>query len=302
MLDYKLLEALNAVIQEEGFDRAARHLHLTPSAISHRIRLLEEQTGHALMIRSSPPRPTPAGSHALKHFRLVQDLENDLEKVLSPTPRNGFVTLSLGVNADSLSTWFLEAIHPFLCQERILLDLVVEDQDITHTLLQNGDVTGCISAQSTPFPGCTAYPLGVMIYRLVAAPAFIREWLPEGLTHEAVLKAPAVIFNRKDGLHRKILRTIFPDFTGAFPAHYIPSSEKFVDLIVHGHGYGVVPDLQSRSLLDAKRIRECAPEHPLHLPLFWHTWEKQSDLLKQFTRMLLTQAHQLLPLPSANAH
>ena len=295
MLDYKLLEALNAVIQEEGFDKAARHLHLTQSAISHRVRLLEEQTGHALLIRSSPPRPTPAGSQTLKHFRLVQGLENDLEKALSPTPCSGFVTLSLGVNADSLSTWFLEAIHPFLRQERILLDLVVEDQDITHTLLQNGDVIGCISAQATPFPGCTAHPLGTMVYRLVATPAFIQEWFPQGLSREAVRRAPAVIFNRKDGLHRKMLRSLLPDFTEPFPAHYIPSSEKFVELITQGHGYGVVPDLESRQLLDCNSIQDCAPTHPLHLPLFWHTWARQSELLKEFTLVLLAHAHQRLP-------
>lgn len=295
MLDYKLLEALNAVIQEEGFDKAARHLHLTQSAVSHRVRLLEEQTGQILLVRATPPRSTQAGQQIIKHFRMVQSLENDLNETLAPLPRKGFVPLSLGINADCLSTWFLEAIHPFLLQENILLDLQVEDQDITHTLLQNGEVIGCISAQETPLKGCTAHPLGIMTYRLVAAPAFMDRWFPENLTREAVHSAPAVIFNRKDELHRKILNSLFPDFSESFPTHHIPSSEKFVDLIVRGHGYGVVPDLQSTPMLTTGLLRECAPKHPLHLPLFWHTWARQPELLKRLSTALLDHAHRILP-------
>ncbi len=295
MLDYKLLEALNAVIREKGFDKAARLLHLTQSAVSHRVRLLEEQTGQILLVRDTPPRTTPAGQQLLKHFQRVQSLENDLNETLSPVPRKGFVPLSLGVNADCLSTWFLDAVHPFLLQENILLDLLVEDQDRTHTLLQSGDVIGCISAQQNPLQGCTAQKLGIMTYRLVATPAFMNRWFPEGLTRKSVLSAPAIIFNRKDELHRNILASLFPDFSASFPAHYIPSSEKFVECITRGHGYGAVPDLQSLPLLTSGLLRECAPDHPLHLPLFWHTWARQSELLKRFSTTLLNHARALLP-------
>ncbi len=54
MLDYAALSALAAVVREGSFERAARALHVTPSAISQRIRLLEERVGCALVIRDQP--------------------------------------------------------------------------------------------------------------------------------------------------------------------------------------------------------------------------------------------------------
>jgi LysR family transcriptional regulator (chromosome initiation inhibitor) len=295
MLDYKLLEALAAVVREQGFDNASKVLHLTQSAISHRIKTLEEQTGQILLIRGNPPRPTPAGQRVLKHFRLVQSLEDDLEESLSPHPKDGFVSLVLGVNADSLATWFLPAIRPFLAREKILLDLLIDDQEITHRLLANGDVIGCITSEAEPSQGCTAHPLGVMTYRLMAAPGFIRTWFPSGLTQEAANQAPAVIFNRRDGLHQSMLSGLFPDFAHSFPAHYIPSSEQFVRVIAQGHGYGLIPDLQLEELPDSDRLEECAPGHALPIALFWHTWTRQSELLARFTDVLVQGGIQALP-------
>jgi len=294
MLDYKLLEALAAVVREQGFDKASKILHLTQSAISHRIKTLEEQTAQILLIRGNPPRPTPAGQRVLKHFRLVQGLEDDLEESLSPHPRDGFVSLVLGVNADSLATWFLPAIRPFLDREKIVLDLLIEDQEITHRLLANGEVIGCITSEKEPSQGCTAHPLGIMSYRLMATREFVSTWFPGGLTREAATKAPAVIFNRRDGLHASMLSHLFPDFSHSFPAHYIPSSEQFVRVITQGHGYGLIPDLQLEKLPDSDQLEECAPGHALPILLFWHTWTRQSELLARFTDVLVQGGIQAL--------
>ena len=55
MLDYSALSALAAVIREGSFERAAQSLHVTPSAVSQRIRLLEERLGCALVVREQLP-------------------------------------------------------------------------------------------------------------------------------------------------------------------------------------------------------------------------------------------------------
>ena len=54
MLDYAALAALAAVIREGSFERAASALHVTPSAVSQRIRSLEERVGCALVVREQP--------------------------------------------------------------------------------------------------------------------------------------------------------------------------------------------------------------------------------------------------------
>ena len=55
MFDYKLLTALEAVVKAGSFDKAAALLCITPSAVSQRIRQLEERTGQLLLIRSCVP-------------------------------------------------------------------------------------------------------------------------------------------------------------------------------------------------------------------------------------------------------
>ncbi len=166
MFDYRLLSALAAVIDEGGFDRAASALGLTQSAVSQRIKLLEDRLGQLLLIRATPPRPTPAGQALLKHFRQVRLLENDLPLALLPETDQRPTPLPLGINADTLATWFWPAISPFLQKHAVLLDLRVDDQDVTHRMLRDGEVVGCVSASERPMQGCRARYLGTMDYRL----------------------------------------------------------------------------------------------------------------------------------------
>ena len=52
--------------------------------------------------------------------------------------------MTVGINADSLATWFFPAVGGFLDCERVLLDLSVDDQAETLKLLKNGEVLGCV--------------------------------------------------------------------------------------------------------------------------------------------------------------
>lgn len=56
--DYRTLQALDAVIRERGFERAAQKLCITQSAVSQRIKQLENMFGQPLLVRTVPPRPT----------------------------------------------------------------------------------------------------------------------------------------------------------------------------------------------------------------------------------------------------
>ena len=52
--DYPLLEALAAVAREGTFEAAARSLNITQSAVSQRVKLLEEKAGAVLIVRGRP--------------------------------------------------------------------------------------------------------------------------------------------------------------------------------------------------------------------------------------------------------
>lgn len=294
MLDYKLIEALAMVAREGGFDKAAKALHITQSAVSQRVKLLEELTGQVLIARTTPPRATSAGRDFLRHYLQVKRLEDDLLGGMGAPDSKGFTPIAVGVNADSLAFWFLEAIHPFLLEENALLDIRVDDQEQTHRMLKNGEVLGCISTQEQPMQGCRMAYLGRMNYRMTATPEFAEKWFPKGLTPEAVCRAPALIFDRNDELLDKLLFQAFGEVPAAIPAHYVPSVEKYGEFITLGHAYGTLPDQQSMPLIRTGRMTDLSPGCVKSAKLYWHCWNLKSELLEKLTRVLVGKARKLL--------
>jgi LysR family transcriptional regulator (chromosome initiation inhibitor) len=294
MLDYKLIEALAAVIQEGGFERAATALNITQSAVSQRIKLLEDQVGQILLARTTPPRTTPPGKRLLKHYLQVKHLEQDLEETLSPSGDRPFTTIAVGINADSLATWFLAAVAPLLLEERVVLDIRTDDQDQTHRMLKDGEVVGCISTQAQALQGCRSVHLGQMTYGLFATPAFAQRWFPRGVTPATVVQTPALIFNRKDRLHARLFQQAFGEVPDPVPTHYIPSSEKFAEFIAMGLGYGMLPPQQSDPFVRSGQIIDLMPTHKVPVELHWQCWKLKSLLLEKLTRQLVRGAQSLL--------
>jgi LysR family transcriptional regulator, chromosome initiation inhibitor len=302
MLDYKLLEALAAVAEEGGFERAARRLNITQSAVSQRIRLLEETVGQPVLARTQPPAPTVSGRRLLRHARRVGLQEAELARSMELGGQAGtagdagpWQTLALGVNADSLATWFTAAVLPLLTRERLALDLKVDDQERTHELLRAGEVVGCVSTRHTPMQGCRALFLGGMRYHCACSPDFARRWFPQGLTGEAAHLAPAVVFNRQDTVHDRFLEGFLGESAQGAPRHHVPNSERFVDFVTGGAGYGLIPHLQADALLARGELADLAPANPMFVPLYWHCWNIASPLLARLTRALReTGRHTLL--------
>ena len=294
MLDYKLIQALAMVVQEGGFEKAAGTLNITQSAVSQRVKLLEEQMGQILLSRTTPPRATPPGRKLLKHYQQVKRLEADLINETGNVGNKRFTSLAVGINADTLATWLLEAVHPFLIKERVLLDIRTEDQEQTHRLLRDGEVVGCISAQGKPIQGCRIDAIGLMHYHMYATPEFAGQWFPNGLSLANACNAPAIIFNRKDELHQKLFLRAFGEVPEPIPASYIPSSEKFADAIALGLGYGMLPLQQSMPLVRKGKLVDLAPGQSVPVELYWHCWNIKSKLLGKFTQQLVRGGMELL--------
>jgi len=283
------------VVDEGGFERASRVLHVTQSAVSQRIKLLEEQTGQVLLVRSAPPKATGAGVKLLKHFRQVRRLEDDLglDMEWAGARDKQFTTISVGINADSLSTWFLESVRDYLQNEPVLLDLRADDQEETHKLLRDGEVLGCITSRCEPFQGCRSEYLGTMVYRLMGAPEFKQRWFPDGFTKVAMSRAPMLIFNRKDHMHDRLLEKAFGKIPPLTP-FYAPTSGHFVDFALAGLACGMYPPQQYAEHLAEGRLVDMAPgfDHTVHL--HWHCWNIDSPVLAGFSRALAAGARKLL--------
>ncbi|WP_319582776.1 LysR family transcriptional regulator ArgP [uncultured Pseudodesulfovibrio sp.] len=293
MLDYKLVEAFAAVVGEGGFEKGARVLHLTQGAVSQRVKLLEEQAGCVLLVRSSPPRPTVAGQAMLKHFRQVRRLEDDLGAGLGQNDA-GFDSLTVGVNADSLATWFFPAVDEYLDAEPVLLDLSVDDQAETLKLLKAGDVLGCIADRPEPVQGCRVEYLGDMDYRLYATPSYKSKWYHDDAVLEMVETGPILIFNRKDVMHEVLLTEALGQRPNLQSPFYLPSSEQFAPAIASGRVAGMLPDQQAAPFLERGEIVDLLPGHTFTVRLHWQCWNIESARLTAFTKALANGARRLL--------
>lgn len=287
MFDYKLLEAFAMVVQEKGFEKAAQQIHITQSAISQRVKQLEEQFGQILLLRTSPPMPTQAGKKVIKLYNQVSHIEDDFKASVFQDENQTFTPFPLGINVDSLDTWFFSAVRDFLAREKILLDLFVDDQENTHRFLRDGKVLACISNRSTAIQGCRIEYLGFLTYGLYCSPDFAEKWFPNGLDLQDLKKAPGICFTRDDELNAMLFKQIFDTTPKELPTHYVPSTTVFIDLVRHGTGYGMLPMQHSLELVKKKQIVDLAPKHKVKVDLYWHCWNLNSKILKAFTREVL---------------
>ncbi len=294
MLDYKLLEALAVVVQEGGFDKAARRLRLTQSAISQRIKQLEEQIGHVVIARSNPPQATKIGQKIVKHFLQINRLEGDLFDSIVPKDQKEFVTLAIGTNRDCLATWLKPALQDFLVKNKVVIDFRAADQEQTHQLMKDGEVMGCISVKDAAMQGCKVEFLGRMKYWLVATPGFVAQWFAGGVDASGIREAPLVCFDHKDEMHHQFFQTVMKEVPGQLPIHYVPSTRTYADFIYSGLAYGLLPEQECQRLLNDKQLVSLFPQRPVFVDLYWHFWNLKSALLDKFSSQLVKQAKRLL--------
>lgn len=294
MLDYKLVEAFAMVILEGGFEKASRKLHITQSAVSQRIKQLEDHYGQILLKRSSPPEPTERGRPLLVHYRQVRQLEDDLLHTGKSDSHSPFASLSIGVNADSLATWFFSTVQALLKEENLVLDLHVDDQDRTHELMQDGKVWGCISTRSQPMQGCRATRLGRVKYGIFATADFAETWFADGLTLESFERAPMARYNRKDDLNSRMFELLLQQQPENPPTFFLPSTEIYGLFVAEGRCYGILPEQQSDQLEASGRIINLSPSHWLDVELYWHSWNLKSELMERFNRHFIERSRLLL--------
>lgn len=298
MLDARQLQALAAVIEHGGFGPAAQALNLTLAAVSLRIKSLEEHLGQRLLVRGKTVRATAAGQALLAHVKQLQMMEADLLAGLQgggePRADAAWQSLSVAINADSVASWFLPGVAPLLQRHRLLLEIMIDDQDHTHDALQSGDVIGCVTTLAQPMRGCVAEPLGVMRYRCVAAPDVVQRCrTPRGaVSPHQLLAQPAIIFNRKDALQDAFLAQHFGLKQPNYPRHFAPAVEAFETAIELGLGWGMVPE---QHLALRPGLQEVLPGATVDVVLYWQHWTREPLSAQRLTQAVKAAAHASLP-------
>lgn len=301
MLDYISLRAVAAVVQTGSFEKAARLLNVTPSAVSQRVKTLEERLGTALIIRGSPCAATEKGAWLCRHMETVGMLEselfNHLPALADPLSPGARITLHIATNADSLATWFLSAASTFSRASPHLLNIAVDDQDHTAEWLQQGRVLAAVTSLEAPVSGCRRTPLGALRYRATASADFVDRYFAQGLTSTALAQAPALTFNQKDRLQSRWLQQTLGE-EPVCPTHWLPSTQSFVEACLSGMGWGMNPEILVGNHLAGGRLVELVPDTPLDVPLYWQINRLAADQLTALTRAVVDTARAVLQKPS----
>ncbi|MGF1822061.1 LysR family transcriptional regulator ArgP [Vibrio alginolyticus] len=294
-LDYKWIEALDAIVYQGSFERAAEHLFVSQSAISQRIKQLEKFLAQPVLIRSQPPKPTPIGKKLLGLYRRVRLLEHEILPELKNDTSTRPVQLSLATNADSLATWLLPALQNVMKQRQVELKLTIYGEYRSIEKLKSGEVTGAISLESQPIPGCRADYLGRIDYVCVASPEFYQRYFSKGVNNQTLAKAPAVSYDQYDDLHKTFLTEHFNVNPDSVIHHNISSSEAFLKVALADVAYCLIPRLQITDELDRGVLVDVTPGFLMSHRIYWHHWQLETGVLQEISHAIVGYAQQHLP-------
>lgn len=286
-MDTEQLRTLVEVVDSGSFEAAAQNLHITPSAVSQRIRALEVQLGRTVVVRGRPVTATESGAVAVRLARQVALLQADALAELG-AEAGASHKISLVINADSLATWALPALAEVAHSHRVEFEVRREDQDHSTRALRDGSAMAAVTSVAEPVPGCSVRRLGAMRYRPMAAPPFVAQWFPYGPTPEALAVAPVVQFDRVDDLQFRWLRHQIDSLGSGRvevlgpPTHYVPESASYAQAVRLGLGWGMIPDLQA-----TPDLVELEPGAHIDVELYWQQWRLQSPVLTALAEALV---------------
>lgn len=294
-LDYRGLAVLDAVAASGSFDKAALLLGISQSAVSQRIKALEDSCGRLLVVRGTPSVPTGLGQRLVVHFRHVKLMEAALDIDLGRD--TSLPALALALDADSLATWFAQALPTLLAPPRCQFDIQLADGERALRLVREGAVFACVAESDGAGEsaiGTSAIPLGLLRYTCVATPAFAGHWFGDGFIAEAVALAPAVVSER-----RQLARFLAQQFgaEAPFPHHTMPVSNALDGCIVHGVAYGLMPELSALSRIAAGQLIDLTPGRTYSTALSWHAWNIDTPFTRALTEHIVTSARRYLPQP-----
>ena len=286
MLDYRLLQTLAVVVEQGSFEQAALILFKTQSAVSQRLKQLEDQVGQLLVVRSNPVKATRYGSKLIEHYLKVSLLESNIMDVITLENK----PIPIAVNADSLATWFIPAIKDLVHSNNLYFDIKVADQDITHHAFQQGEVMGCVSSRAKPLQGCKVVKLGTMKCIAVASKSFIEKYIPGRITKDKIKNTPVMLFNRDDSLSAIYLEKFYGLKMTDMHYHCIPSIEAFIAAAKNGIALSVLPEAQVVEQLKSGCVININKKHFIEITLYWHSWALETKTGKAINKAIISGA------------
>lgn len=295
ILDFRQLDALAAVLRLGSFELAAEELSVTSSALSQRIRQLEERLGAVLVVRGVPCKGTPEGNLVYRHAQEMALREQDLLRQMVDGAANRPIPVAIALNADTLATWFLPAMDGV---EGVLLHLSVDDQDHGAGMLGRGEALAAVTLDARQVAGCDTFDLGFLRYLPVARPDFVARYFADGLGPEALGAAPTLTYDDKDRLQASWIAMVTGERIVP-PTHMMATSQGLCDAALAGLGWVMLPHPMARPHIASGALTLISddPAHRIDTPLTWQVSRAAGKLLQPLTKAVRQAAKSALIQP-----
>lgn len=264
--------AMLQVISETGsFAAAARHLGLVPSALTYRVRQIEDALDVLLFDRTArQARPTEAGAELLREgARLLREIDavaNRVRRVATGWEPQ----LTIAVDGVVSPHTMLELVDAFYAMAPPT-HLKLRDGIMTGTLealtTGNADLAIGVSAEGSNVAGLQQGLLGELRFIYVVAPHHPLAAVPEPITDATLLQHRAVAVAdsaQRGGATMGLL--------GGQDVLTVDTMQAKVQVQLRGLGGGFLPEPMVRPYLEAGRLvakRVARPERQLRLHYAW---------------------------------
>ena len=293
MLELRHLKTLTALREHGSLVAAAGDLCLTPSALSHQLRELDQWFGVEVVNRRSRPVSfSNVGQRLLKLadevLPQVQIAQSDITRIVHG--QTGCITFSS--ECHSCFDWLMPLLNQYRQQyPDVDLDFASGFEANPHELLQTGEFDLLITADPIALKGVEYFPIFEYESRLVLSNTHplvrAKEITVQELAEETLITYP-VDKHRLDIMSRLFI-----------PANILPKqirttdlTQMLIQLVASGRGIGALPDwvvneYEQKGWVTSRRLDCVAPEG-LRRTLYagYRTEEKEKDYFEGFLKQL----------------
>jgi LysR family glycine cleavage system transcriptional activator len=247
---FNALQVFIAAARAQNLTRAAEHLHLTVSALSHQIRLLEERVDCVLFVRG--PRGVKLTAEGQRLLDNVAPHLTAIEEALKPLCGRRDNSLSLSCLPSMASSWLLPRLLRFVARHpEVELSLDSSDELVDFA---DGRYDAALRYGMGEWPGVVVEPLLEEWLTPVASPALLGGRVPPALDRLGVLP----LVGPDDTWQRWFAR-----YGGRPPRHYVVSfgdSEARQRAAVDGLGVTLGRATMVRPLIETGQLVALYPE------------------------------------------
>ena len=257
------LDAFHAVARHLSFSRAAKELHVTQSALSQRVKKLEEELGQLLFVRGAGGLTlTETGLRLLRYCQTRAALEAEVVSELAPAKSPSLVgTVRIAGYSSIMRSIIFPAIAPvFRAHPKLNAAVNVREMTELESMLARAGADFVMLDHVLDRDGLEHHKLGEEELVLVESTKY-DERREVYLDHDPDDETTIRFLRRSRAQLGRIQRSFLDNIDG------------LIDGAAHGMGRAVLP----RHLLSGDLPLRIVPGHkPIHVPVVLHYWKQPS--------------------------